>query len=475
MELDETDPSEWIKLEAATAEYIQANNSEFLAACKRLLPPHHQEEVWPDNTNTYHFLSKTKTLGSVHEESYPCLGWRRKILIVEACQSSDILKCVYHVRTLETFCARNGIKLELLSKTPGLSKSGITAATPYNSPLFTGSFPTSPLLYGSEVVQHQLSRLDLVPPLSLDGGFSQAHPTKTSVSPPSSPLLGPIQFSGPLLSLKEKLQNSPQVGIVHLALQCDASGMILSWRNDIFVVAEPGALADAFLQNVRANMCLGIGQQPKKNITMPKISSMSDLVARYPRFQIGGVLHRFIGRQTQVMADDQEIGAYMFQRTLPALHLTAEDVRWMVGAWRERIIICTGKYGPPAALVKALLDSGAKAVIAPSINPPDAQQSGIMNGGTASMEKFKLDSGNFVIAEDEEEEETEASNHGSEWDSDLEGYEYKMETENEEIDLSGFVCTLYDNLYREGIRADIALQNALNAHPKQHYSCHLPK
>lgn len=34
----------------------------------------------------------------------------------------------------------------------------------------------------------------------------------------------------------------------------------------------------------------------------------------------------------KVMEDDQEIGAYMFRRTVPSLHLTPEDVRCMVCA-----------------------------------------------------------------------------------------------------------------------------------------------
>ena len=33
------------------------------------------------------------------------------------------------------------------------------------------------------------------------------------------------------------------------------------------------------------------------------------------------------------MEDDQEIGAYLFRRTVPSMHLTPEDVRWMVGSW----------------------------------------------------------------------------------------------------------------------------------------------
>lgn len=31
------------------------------------------------------------------------------------------------------------------------------------------------------------------------------------------------------------------------------------------------------------------------------------------------------------MEDDQEISAYLFRRTVPSLHLSPDDVRWMVG------------------------------------------------------------------------------------------------------------------------------------------------
>lgn len=30
------------------------------------------------------------------------------------------------------------------------------------------------------------------------------------------------------------------------------------------------------------------------------------------------------------MEDDHEIAAYMFRRTVPSMHLTPDDVRWMV-------------------------------------------------------------------------------------------------------------------------------------------------
>eukprot|EP01018_Ginkgo_biloba_P003530 Gb_32589 [translate_table: standard] len=474
MELDETDPAVWVKLEAATQEYIEANNVAFQAACDRLLPPHQDEDNWSERMKSYRFPSKAKM--PVHDESGPCLGWRRRVLLAEACQSPDLVKTVHHARALETFCGRHGIKLESLNSMSGAFRPTATVSTPFTSPLFTGSFPTSPLLYSPEVGLQQLNRLDLVPPLSLDGGQSQVFSGKATFSPPRSPPLGPRQLSGPILALQEKLQSSPQVGVVHFALQCDSLGLILSWRNDVFVVAEPGILAEAFLQSVSASMSLGIRHQFKKRSSvMPKISTISDLVACYPRFQLGDVLHRFIGRQTQVMADDQEIGAYMFQRTLPAVHLTPEDVRWMAGVWRERIIVCTGKYGPTATLVKAFLDSGAKAVIASSVDPPDLQPNGVMDGGVVSRDRSKLETERFVIGEDEDEEEAKPSSRDSDWeDSDFEGCESRMEKQDEEKDLSGFVCIFYESLFREGVRADVALQNALDAYPKQQYCCHIP-
>jgi len=39
------------------------------------------------------------------------------------------------------------------------------------------------------------------------------------------------------------------------------------------------------------------------------------------------------------MEDDQEIGAYMFRRTVPSMHLTPEDVRRMVCFW-PLIFLC---------------------------------------------------------------------------------------------------------------------------------------
>lgn len=74
-----------------------------------------------------------------------------------------------------------------------------------------------------------------------------------------------------------------------------------SWQNDVFVVAEPGELAEKFLQNVKYSL-LSMMKGRKRNYTsvIANISTVADLVSCRPYFQIGGVVHRYIGRQTQV-------------------------------------------------------------------------------------------------------------------------------------------------------------------------------
>lgn len=469
MELDETDPSIWLKLEAATEEYIQKNSQGFKNVCDRLLPKQQSEEKLFEKLKNQN-LFKSKSSNSGLNENSPSLGWRRMILLVESSYSLDSGKTIHHARSLETFCARNGIKLSLTNRTSGFSKPATTFPTPFTSPLFTGSFPSSPLLYSPEYGPQRVSRIDLVPPLSLDG-----HPIgKTSVSPPTSPLVS-RQPCIHVRSLHEKLQNLPQVGVIHLALQNDSTGSILSWQNDVFVVAEPGELADRFLQSVKLSLSSMMRGRNRKDLcSLSKVLSVSDLVAHWPYFQVGGVLHRYIGRQTQVMEDNQEIGAFMFRRTVPAIHLTPEDVRWMVGAWRDRIIICTGKYGLSPNLVKAFLDSGAKAVVSSSIEPPDTQSIALLANG----EYNASENGKFVIGDDEvEDEEPEPVSPVSDWeDSDLEksGDHLMNWLEDDEEDLSQFVCVLYESLFQDGARVDVALQQALRFHPKLRYTCHLP-
>ncbi|XP_068666286.1 phospholipase A I-like isoform X2 [Aristolochia californica] len=469
MELDETDPAEWQKLEAATQEYIQNNAEAFKGVCEKLVPPYLNEEKWADKLITQH-LTRTKSSNSVLDENSPSLGMRRMVLLVESSYSPDSGKTVQHARSVESFCAHNGIQLSLLNKIPGPPKRVASFQTPFTSPLFTGSFPSSPVLYSPDVGSQRINRIDLVPPLSLDG-FQTG---KVSVSPPKSPT-GMRQVSIPVRSLHEKLQSLPQVGIIHLALQNDSVGSILSWQNDVFVVAEPADLAERFLQSVKFSLSSTMrGHSRKDAAILAKMSTVGELVAYHPHFQVGGIVHRYIGRQTHVLEDDQEIGAFMFRRTVPAIHLTPEDVRWMVGAWRDRIIICTGKCGPTPSLVKAFLDSGAKAVVASSVEPPDTQLA-LFHGSDFSG----LDNGRFEIGDeeaDDEEPEPEPVSPVSDWeDSDAEKGDCSSGwRDDEEEELSQFVRDLYDSLFREGARVDVALRNALASNRKLRYTCHLP-
>lgn len=76
-----------------------------------------------------------------------------------------------------------------------------------------------------------------------------------------------------------------------------------SWQNDVFVVAEPGELADKFLQSVKLSLFSVMRRRRKKEASLlSSISTVSDLVALRPYFQIGGIVHRYVGRQTQVCA-----------------------------------------------------------------------------------------------------------------------------------------------------------------------------
>eukprot|EP00250_Pteridium_aquilinum_P010694 c19570_g1_i2 orf=492-3833(-) len=473
MELDETDPTVWVKLEAATQEYIDANAAAFQSACNCVIPPLPEEEQWAQRLRRASLPTKQS---NKDVEVGPCLGWRRRVFLVEAWGTVEALKLSGHIRSLESFCSRHRIKLEKFNGTQVASCAAASVSTPFTSPLFSSSFPGSPLLHSPELGLHHLGHSEIVPPLSLDGGGqSQLNVSQSSLI---SPALGPRQLSVPVSSLNEKLQRSPQVGIIHLALQSDSVGLILGWQSEVFAVAEPGASADAFLQSVMTYMRLYSGRRHKKQqLVHSKITTVASLVSECPKFFIGRALYRFIGRQTQVLTDDQEVGAYLFQRTLPSTHLTAEDVRWMVGAWRDRILICTGKYGPPAQLVKAFLDVGAKAVITSSLELPVGQQNlvsdTIMASTTALEDKS---SGPFVIGDEEDEEEAELSTPDSDWeDSDFERCEQRVKRqEKEETELASFITTLYNAVFQDGVSVDLALQQATEAHSKLRYQCHLP-
>ncbi|MBA0787077.1 hypothetical protein Gotri_027065, partial [Gossypium trilobum] len=457
MELDETDPTVWLKLEASVKDYIQNNSDAFKNACERLLVPFAHDEKWTEKLKSQHF-SRAKASNAVLDENTPSLGWRRNVLLVEALSSPDSGRIVHHAQALESFCVQNGIRLTLLHDISGVSKTVPTTTfpTPFTSPLLAGSFPSNSLSFIPDDLQ-RLGQIDKISPFSLDRLLSG----KKTTSQPKSPT-GPRELSLPVQSLHEKLQNLPQVGIIHLALQNDSVGSILSWQNEVFVVAEPGELADRFLQSVKVSMLSMMRSRDRKGASpFAQVTTIADLIRCRPYFQ--------------VTEDDQEIGAYMFRRTVPSLHIKPDDVRWMVGAWRDRIIIFTGTYGPSENLIKAFLDSGAKAVLCPTAEPQDVLINDLGEYNVLGKGRFEIgdedpeDEDSETETETETESELETISPSSDWDD----HDMEKNTDHgnsfwdkEEDELSRFVCKLYDSIFREGATVDVALKNSLACHRK---------
>lgn len=60
MDLDETDPVGWLRLETAAEEYIKHNSEAFKSVCQRLMWPYQQDERLPDGVKSQ-ISSNTKS------------------------------------------------------------------------------------------------------------------------------------------------------------------------------------------------------------------------------------------------------------------------------------------------------------------------------------------------------------------------------------------------------------------------------
>lgn len=123
-------------------------------------------------------------------------------------------------------------------------------------------------------------------------------------------------------------------------------------------------------------------------------------------------------------------------------------------------------------MIKAFLDSGAKAVISSSVQPQETQ---LTFGSTdfSVLEKFEIGE---EEAEDEEveDEEAEPVSPVSDWEDSENGDRSTGFWDDDEEEVSQFVCQLYDSLFREGASVDVALRHALASHRKLRYLCHVP-
>lgn len=68
MELDETDPAIWLKLEGATQEYIQNNSIAFKSLAERLLESTHDEK-FSDSLKSQHIFKAKGTKVSFNSQS----------------------------------------------------------------------------------------------------------------------------------------------------------------------------------------------------------------------------------------------------------------------------------------------------------------------------------------------------------------------------------------------------------------------
>ena len=134
-------------------------------------------------------------------------------------------------------------------------------------------------------------------------------------------------------------------------------------------------------------------------------------------------------------------------------------------------------------MIKSLLDSGAKAVICPSNEPHETHLSTFYGSAEfTTLESRKFEIGDEEVEEEEEEAAAAATpaSLASDWeDSETEknGVEQRWPMcfwDDDDEELSHFICQFYGSLFREGARVDVALQDALASHRTLSYSCHLP-
>lgn len=96
--------------------------------------------------------------------------------------------------------------------------------------------------------------------------------------------------------------------------------------------------------------------------------------------------------------------------------------------------------------------------------------------GSGDFNSF--DNGKFEIGEEEgEDDDTEPSSPASDWeDSEPEKSEGRSQFfwDDDEGELSQFICQFYESLFQGGSKIDDALQHARASHRSLRYSRHLP-
>ena len=163
--------------------------------------------------------------------------------------------------------------------------------------------------------------------------MSAASPLSPRCPPASSPSseqaweVGSVPLSAPAAALMECVERSSHIGVVHLALECDEVGFVLTTRNDNLAVAVPGDAADLFLEQAWQSV-------RKKVSEAERPSSLSELVQLAPQFTIARALHHFMGCHTQVQPSPLPI---MRWSTFPHRTSVVSGRCWQMGLKLVRI------------------------------------------------------------------------------------------------------------------------------------------
>lgn len=186
--------------------------------------------------------------------------------------------------------------------------------------------------------------------------------------------------------LRAATRFSNKMGVIHFNCMSDVAGIVLRWQTDVTAVAEPSSLSREFVDKVRTHP------------DGARFSSLHDLCAHYSRVEVDGVLHTVLGKHLQAAAggaQSEEIGAYLFKRTLPLEYLDAAAVADLFGAWREKIVVSHSALSRD--VVRVLLDAQAKVVVAPSMEE-EAEEEEEEGGSGTRAGMWGNDAVDFFVA-----------------------------------------------------------------------------
>eukprot|EP00898_Chlorokybus_atmophyticus_P001815 jgi/Chlat1/2634/Chrsp178S02477 len=321
MEMDDTDPRSWERLQQATKEYIERLDSKFSAACVQLVEPFHSSAVKGNNVLT--------------------LGSRRGMLLLTAphvlMPENDELAA-----QLQTFCQRHAVPWQQVALPQTVAAS--RRASRENSVSQSPSTPRSAAAHGSASLGTPDGPTSVLPAATL----SPLRLGDASLNASASTQKGSRQADNTLAVMNDLLQaRGADSGLLHVHAHGTSAGLVLSWRTDMVAIPEPSEAATTFL-------AAAADETP--------FTTMAELCDTAPAITISGILHVYAGRHTQVLENGEEIGAFLFRRALPAVTLDVNAVHMLTGIWRNRIITADGFV--PSPLVEALVACGAKAVIA---------------------------------------------------------------------------------------------------------------